>query len=187
MSVSALRPADNQIYYGEIGRGRWEGTFTFRLTSWPIFRRARLGVKNRFLILSMATVQRLFGASRMTSRIWLEEKEKHASLGLVHNAIRLTKWHIPIYVLDETYTLDLDGHGVVVEARERFGPFPFLFRVKKRYPATIHPPGTSSTYWMPLLGADWIATYQVREDGHQLEGRTVCDFAEATETIRKLA
>jgi hypothetical protein len=185
MSVSAIRPADSQIYYGEIGRGCWEGAFTFRLTSWPIFMRARLGVKNRFLILSMATVQSLFGASRMTSTIWVDDKQE--SLGFVHNAIRLTKWHIPIYVLDETYTLDLDGHSVVVEARERFGPFPFLFRVKKRYPATIHPPGTSSTYLMPLLGADWIATYHVREEGHQLEGRTVCDFAEATETIRKLA
>jgi hypothetical protein len=185
MRVSAISPADSQIYYGEVGRGRWEGTFTFRLTSWPIFRRARLGVKNRFLILSMATVQRLFGASRMTSKIWLEEK--HESLGFVHNAIRLTKWHIPIYVVEETYTLDLDGNSVVVEARERFGPVPFLFRVKKRYPATIHPPGTSSTYWIPLLGADWIATYHVREDRRNLEGKIVCDFAEATETIRKLA
>ena len=73
-----------------------------------------------------------------------------------------------------------------MHAHERFGPIPFLLRHEKRHPATIHADGMSSTYYIPLLGADWIANYTVHADRTHIDGLLTCSWAEATETIRKL-
>jgi hypothetical protein len=75
---------------------------------------------------------------------------------------------------------------VAVHAHERFGPIPFLLRNEKRHSAAIHADGLSSTYYIPLLGAAWVANYVVHPDRTQIDGVLTCDWARATETIDKL-
>ena len=72
-----------------------------------------------------------------------------------------------------------------MHAHERFGPVPFLFRNEKRHPAVIHADGMSSTYYIPLLGADWVASYTVHADRRHIDGVLTCVWAQATETIHK--
>jgi len=92
-----------------------------------------------------------------------------------------------LYILRESYTLDAGGSAVAVHARERFGPVPFLLRTEKRHPAEIHAGGMSSTYAIPLLGADWIAHYEVADDRRHIDGRLTCAWGEALEVIDKVS
>jgi hypothetical protein len=131
--------ADNQTYYFTVGQGVWRGHFSFRLTDSHALRRDRIGLKTRLLARGMQFVQRLLGDSRLDS----------------------------LYLLNEQYTLNSDGRGVVVNAQERFGPIPFL----------------SSTYWMPLLGTDWTAEYTVARSRGEIAGVLRCPWAECTESM----
>jgi hypothetical protein len=80
-----------------------------------------------------------------------------------------------------------DGTGVTVVADERFGPVPGVMGRKFTYPAEIHPSGLGSTYHMPLLGSPWTATYTVGADRKSLAGELVCDWAQATESARRVS
>ena len=176
--------ADNQTYYFTVARGTWEGEFRFRIISWPRFRADRIGLRNRFLVYGMAAMQKLFGAARIDSRI--EASPDEGSFGVARNRVRIWKFGVTLYLLEEAYHLNEDGSNVQVRARERFGPIPFLLRTTKEHLAIIHTDGMSSTYYIPLLGTDWTADYTVHADLRHIDGRLACEWAEAAETIQKV-
>jgi hypothetical protein len=175
---------DNQIYYFEIGRGRWRGAFSFRISDRAAFDAAPISTKDRLLARGMELAHRLTGDARIDSTVWARPDDGVA--GLAGNTVRISRFGITLYLLKETYTLDPDGHDVAVHAHERFGPIPFLLRNEKRHPAVIHADGMSSTYYIPLLGADWTANYTVHADRAHIDGLLTCAWGEATETIHKL-
>jgi hypothetical protein len=181
---SPLALLDNQTYYAEIGRGRWRGAFSFRISDRAAFDRAPLSTKDRLLTRGMELAHRLTGDSRIDSTVWADIGEGTA--GIAGNTVRISRFGITLYLLKETYTLDPGGHDVAVHAHERFGPIPFLLRHEKRHPATIHAGGMSSTYYIPLLGAEWIANYTVHADRTHIDGLLTSPWAQATETIHKL-
>jgi hypothetical protein len=174
---------DSRVYYFEIGQGKWHGKFVFRVTSWSHLRAAPIGFTNRMLVVGMALFSRLAGTANISSEIVGHLDQGKA--GVAYNRFRLHRFGLILYRLDESYTLDPNGRDVQVDARERFGPLPFLFRNSKRHPAVIHHGGLSSTYYMPLLGADWTANYSVRQDQRHISGRLSCLWAEAEETMDK--
>jgi hypothetical protein len=176
---------DSQTYYFQIGRGRWRGAFSFRIVDRAAFRAAPLTLKQRLLARGMALVHRLTGDSRIDSDVWARPEEGAA--GIAGNTVRISRFGITLYLLRETYTLAENGSDVAVHAHERFGPVPFLLRNEKRHPAAIHADGMSSTYFIPLVGADWIASYTVHPDHANIDGVLTCPWARATETIHKLA
>jgi hypothetical protein len=178
------RATDNQTYYFAIGQGVWRGRFTYRLTDRNALKRDRIGLKNRLLARGMAFVQRMFGDSRLDSVIRASPDE--GDFGVARNVVRISRFRITLYLLKEQYTLDRDGRGVVVNARERFGPIPFLFRNRKEHPAEIHAGGTSSTYHMPLLGTAWTADYEVTPARDEIAGVLRCPWAECNERMAKL-
>jgi hypothetical protein len=175
---------DSQAYYSRIGRGRWRGAFAFRITDRDAFRAASLTLKDRLLATAMAFTQRLTGDARIDSDVWA--RPDGGAAGLAGNTVRISRFGITLYLLRETYTLAANGTDVAVHAHERFGPIPFLLRNEKRHPAAIHADGMSSTYYIPLLGADWIANYTVHPDRTHIDGLLSCPWAQATETIHKL-
>jgi hypothetical protein len=175
--------ADNQTYYFTVGQGVWRGHFSFRLIDREALRRDRIGLKNRLLARGMQLVQRLLGDSRLDSEIWASPDE--GDFGVARNRVRISRFRITLYLLNEQYTLNSDGKGVVVNAQERFGPIPFLLRNRKEHPAEIHAEGLSSTYWMPLLGTDWTAEYTVAPSRHEIGGVLRCSWAECTESMAK--
>jgi hypothetical protein len=181
--VTAL--LDSQRYYFETGRGRWRGAFAFRITDRAAFRAAPLSFKERLLARAMELTQRLTRDARIDSDVWSRPDEGVA--GVAGNTVRISRFGLTLYLLRETYTLAANGADVAVHAHERFGPVPFLLRNEKRHGAVIHAEGMSSTYYIPLLGADWIATYRVHSDVRHIDGVLRCNWAEATETIHKLA
>lgn len=183
MISQPARLADNQTYYFTIGQGVWRGRFSFRLTDRDALRRDPIGLRHRLLARGMQLVQRLLGDSRLDSEIWASPDE--GDFGVARNRLRISRFRITLYLLNEQYTLDRDGKGVVVDARERFGPIPFLFRNTKQHPAEIHEAGLSSTYWMPLLGTDWTADYTVAPGRREIAGLLRCPWAECTETMAK--
>ena len=183
MATAESKLSDSQTYYFDIGRGRWRGRFGFRFTDRPAFRAASLGLKNRLLLDGMGLLHQLLGDSRIDSEIWSHPEDGVA--GVAGNTVRISHFGVTLYLLRETYTLDGNGSDVAVHAHERFGPIPFLFRNEKRHPAVIHADGMTSTYYIPLLGADWVAEYTVAEDRRHIDGRLTCAWAEATEIIHK--
>jgi hypothetical protein len=184
-AMSLEQARDSSVYYDVIGRGKWRGRFSFRVVSWPLFRAAKLGFRNRLLVVGMALVSRLFGRARIDSDVWSQPELGVA--GIAGNTVRISRFGVTLYLLRETYTLDPDGSGVRVHAHERFGPIPFLLRVEKRHPATIHRDGMGSTYLIPLLGADWTADYTIADDRRHIDGRLSCAWGEALEVIDKVA
>jgi hypothetical protein len=172
--------SDSQVYYFEIGHGVWRGEFDFRITDHAAFKRAALTFKERLLLRGM----QLMTPGRIDSKLW-DDPARDAA-GVAGNTVRISKFGVTVYLLKETYTLDPNGSDVAVHAHERFGPIPFLFRNEKRHPAVIHADGMSSTYYIPLLGADWVAKYTVHPDRRHIDGVLTCDFAEAHEIIHKL-
>jgi hypothetical protein len=184
MATAAPELLDSQVYYFRIGRGRWRGTFGFCITDRSAFRHAALTLKERWLARTMALTQRLSADARIDSDVWARPQDGVA--GVAGNTVRISRFGITLYLLRETYTLDANGTDVAVHCHERFGPIPFILRNEKSHSAVIHADGMSSTYYIPLLGADWVAEYAVHADRTHIDGVLTCPWARATETIQKL-
>jgi hypothetical protein len=183
-AAPARSRAANQVYYFDVGSGVWTGVFTFRMTDWGTFWRDPIGVRHRMLTLGMALFQAVFGASRIDSEIVAALGE--GSFGVARNVVRIHKFGLTLYLLRERYTLDANGTDVRVDADERFGPVPFLFRTQKQHPARIGDGGMSSVYEMPLLGTPWTARYTVHPDRNHIDGNLTCAWAESVETIHRV-
>jgi hypothetical protein len=184
MSEDAGRRQANYIYYFVVGLGDWKGIFEFRLTSWSRFRAQSVGWKNRFLALSLIVIFKLIGSAPITSHL---EGDPHAGqAGVVANRVRISKLGMTLYLLNEHYYLDPDGRLIHVEARERFGPIPFLFNHRKEHPAEATENGRCAVYYIPLLGSEWTATYHVSDDRRHIYSTMVGDWGEGHEIIHKL-
>lgn len=171
----------SSVYYFEIGRGDWTGTFSFKVTSWRAFWNDSISLVNRFLALSMAFTTVLLGKGYIVSR--LEAYPERGDAGVATNDVRITKLGLTIYRLQEEYVLNPDGRQVEVRSRERFGPIPFLFNVRKQHPAEILDAGMRAIYYIPLLGSDWVANYTVRSDRDHIDSVMTCPWGEAQEVI----
>jgi hypothetical protein len=189
MGSSATREESNspgspqtpsQVYYLDIGTGDWLGWFRFRITSWRGFRSANLGLEDRLLVIGMHVLASLFGRARITSTLAPSPPDSES---VVANAVRIVKFGIRLYTLNEVYQLQADGHQVDVRSKERFGPIPFLFNRSKEHPAEILDDGMHSIYYIPLLGAQWIARYTVRADHQHIDSVMTCSWGEAHENI----
>jgi hypothetical protein len=175
---------DSHVYYFDVGRGRWAGDFTFRVTDWPRLRRASIGTTNLFLVAGMHTILRVFGKARLESEVTGDPDEGPA--GVANNIVKITKLGIPLYLLHERYDLDPNGTDVSVVSQERFGPIPFLFNVRKMCSARIKAGGRGAVYQIPLLGDDWVADYSVRPDGNHINARLQCPWSSAEEVIDRI-
>lgn len=175
----------NHRYYFDTGVGYWIGTFSFAVTDWQGFLKDTLGLVDRLLVLSMALLMRLSGDARITS--FLEGFPDEKPAGVVTNTVRITKWGVTLYLLHERYLMHPDGRGVTVDSKERFGPVPFLFSVTKAHAAEVVDNGTHATYYMPLLGTDWVGEYHVAATGDRIRSTLTCDWAEATEDITRVS
>jgi hypothetical protein len=177
-------PPANQVYYLRVGQGVWSGRFTFALTDRAAFHSDRIGLVNRFLALCFIVCMRLVGWGAITSA--LHQVHDGAPGVRVRNHVRIHRFGVTLYVLDETYTLSSDGTGVTVDASERFGPVPFLFRNRKHHTAQVLDGGMRAVYSLPLLGATWIADYHVRDGLRHIDSTLTSAWAEAHERIDKV-
>lgn len=174
----------NRSYYLETGMGDWAGAFTFQITDWKGFRKDKIGIKNRFLVLMMALLSGVFGKSSITSR--LEKGPDESGRSVATNEVRIKKFGLTLYLLLERYILHPDCRQVLVQSKERFGPLSFLFNVEKEHPAEVLEEGRHAIYYMPLLGTDWVGSYKVREDSNHIDSILTCPWAEATEKIDRV-
>ena len=132
----------------------------------------------------MLVFQKLFGKSKINSEILIYPAK--AEFGTAKNVVRIHRFGLTLYLLEEEYFLNRNGKDVKVVAEDRFGPIPFLFTKKKEYPAEIYEGGLRSTYWMPLLGTEWLCQYIVQEGSNNIEGKLTCDWAESSEIIHRV-
>lgn len=176
--------APNHVYYFDIGTGTWHGKATFRVTSWRGLMRSRIGLTYKLLATAMHTVERLTGAPRQSSTI--VPKPDEGEFGVADNVVRISKFGATLYLLKERYVLDSNGTGVVVHGNERLGPVPGLLTRTFDYSAEIRDEGMAATYQMPLLGAPWVANYQVAADRQSLFAELLCDWGRATEETRRV-
>ena len=175
---------DSHLYYFHVGEGWWRGEFSFKVHDPAAMRRDTIGLKNRLLVFAMLLGQRLFGRSKISSKV--EAFPDWGANGVATNVVRITKFGVTLYLLKEQYVLDPDGSSVFVHSRERFGPVPFLFRLRKRHPARIHDHGQGATYLdMPLLGTIWQGRYEVDSEGNDIDATLECEWASASEVISR--
>jgi hypothetical protein len=177
--------AANYIYYFQVGVGHWTGTFDFALTDRTAFAAAELGMTNRLLAISMHCLIRLFGKAAIQSHITGQPNEGVA--GVARNLVIIRKFGITLYRLQEHYILQPNGRDVWVKSQERFGPIPFLLNNRKQHPAEILDHGMASVYYIPLLGAQWIGRYTVRQDCNHIESTLTCPWAVAHEVIDRVS
>lgn len=171
----------NRTYYFEIGPGQWQGSFGFHVTDWRRFLGSSIGIVDRLLVVAMVLTIRLFGHATITSAV--ESSPDRGEAGVATNDIRITKFGIPLYTLEEEYRLDPNCRDATVVSEERFGPIPGLLESHKAYPAEITS-GPEATYRMPLLGADWTGHYEPA--GDCIEAELTCEWATATELIHRV-
>jgi len=150
-----------------------------------VFWKERIGIRNRFLVIAMFLFQKATGASVISSNM-IAHPEK-GSFGVATNTVRIHRLGLTLYLLNEEYALDPNGSSVNVRSSDHFGPIPFLFRESMEYPAVIHAGGMSSTYYMPLLGMNWVCNYAVQSDRNHVDAVLQCAWAEAHELIHRLA
>ncbi|MFI8763480.1 hypothetical protein ACIGN6_00905 [Streptomyces sp. NPDC053792] len=177
--------APNRVYYFDIGTGTWHGKATFRVTSWRRLMRSRIGLANKLLATTMHTIELLTGAPRQSSTIVAKPDE--GEFGQADNVVRMSKFGVTLYLLEEQYVLDSNGTGVTVHANERLGPVPGLLTRTFTYSAEIRDEGMAATYHMPLLETPWTADYQVAPDRQSLFAELVCDWGRATEETRRIS
>jgi hypothetical protein len=159
---------DNQIYYFEVGKGDWSGKFSFAIKDWKGFRKSRMTFKYKCLVIIMNVVNKVFGQSKIKSTITAtSEMEKS---GIANNDYHVSKFGLTVFYSNEDYVLNMNGSDVIVKPKERFGPIPFLFRENDEYTAQIHADGMSSTYFIKLLGDNWIGIYTVAPDKKHVKG-----------------
>lgn len=176
---------NNEIYYYEVGKGEWTGEFWFGVTNWSEFWKSKIRFSNRFLILAMALTIKLLKRGYIHSRI--SAFPDAGAAGIASNSYLVYRLGLTLFLSNEDYILDPNGSNVVVKAKERFGPIPFLFHDYVEYPATIHEGGMSSTYYLPMLDSRWVAQYQVREDRNQVFGVLECNWGRAEEIMNRKA
>jgi len=179
-----LSVAPNQVYYFEIGKGQWTGKFGFYVTDWKAFWADKIGIKNRFLVFCLVSFVRVFGKPTIDSEV--EAFPDKGTFGVATNKIRIHKGWLTVWTSTEEYVLDPNGTGVEVKAHERYGPIPFLFREDVTYSATIHPPGTSSTYIQPAVGTTFESSYQAAEDHDHVQAEIKGRWAQASEVIHRV-
>ncbi|MEK6478733.1 hypothetical protein WJR50_14400 [Catalinimonas sp. 4WD22] len=173
----------NQIYYFKVGKGKWTGKFEFRLTDKDRLTQEKVGLINNLLVQAMLLFQKLLGKARIDSEIKIYPDKYE--IGSAFNVVRIHKYGLTLYLLREEYILDPNGKDVVVNANDRFGPFPFLLNKQKSYPAEILDEGLQSRYYMPLLGSTWVCEYSVKDHDH-VDGLLKCKWGESIETIHRL-
>ena len=183
MHPASIPATNNQIYYFQIGAGEWEGSFSLLVNNWRAFWVDHIGIRNRFLVIAMFLFQKITGAAAISSNMLAHPEQ--GRFGVATNAIRIHKWELTLYFLDEEYDLDPNGSGVQVRSHDHFGPFSFFFRDSMEYPAVIHAGGMSSTYYMPLLGTNWVCNYTVEPDRNHVDAVLQCSWAQAHEIIHR--
>ena len=77
---------DNHIYYFEIGKGKWQGHFSFVMRDWSAFWKDSIEVKNRFLVFSMLIFPKILGQPKITSKV--RTYPKRGSFGVAVNRVR---------------------------------------------------------------------------------------------------
>jgi hypothetical protein len=170
----------NQVYYFTVGRGRWGGTFDFRITDRQAYRKARIGLLNRLLISALRLVIGLLGPLAISSEITVDPAQGPAGTGW--NLYALTKWGVTLCVFKDIYRLDADGERVAVTTDLRYGPVPGILTNHITYSARIFDGGFRSQYeGLQLLGTRWDAAYEVTPDKNHVAGSLICEWAEATE------
>lgn len=170
-------------YYFEVGPGRWEGTFDFRVTDWRAFLGASVGVVDRLLVVAMAATVALLGAATITSRV--EAHPDRGEAGVATNDIRVTKLGLPLYTLAEEYRLAGNCRDVTVVVEERFGPIPGVLENGKEHPAAVAP-GPQTVYDVPLLGVDWSGRVEPAADRDRIAGEFTCRWAVVNEELGRV-
>jgi hypothetical protein len=89
-------PGNNEIYYFEIGRGEWTGEFSFEVTGWRKFWKAKISFSRRFLTLAMALAIKLFKKAAIHSTI--TTFPERGAAGVASNSYRLYRFGITLYL-----------------------------------------------------------------------------------------
>ena len=148
---------DNEVYYYEIGEGRWSGTFHFRITDWSRFSAAELGPRDRLLAVMLDFVERLPGRAKMRGEILCDPVEGD---GVARVEVSVLRFGLEIYRLRGHYALDGNGRDVDIHIQHRYGPagMPWF---QKRASAEIVDGGRTGTYHMRLVGQPFVGVYRV--------------------------
>lgn len=174
------RVVDSETYYYEIGEGRWQGQFRFRITDWGGFFGAQLGLRHRALAVGLDTLGRLPGQAQMRAEILCDPLEGEAGVARVEVSVH--RFGLEVYRLRGHYALQPDGHGVHIHIVHRYGP-PGMAWYEKPAKAHISDNGMTATYQMRLVGHPFEGQYRVQPSRRHLKALYACDWAHSEEEM----
>lgn len=173
---------DNQVYYYDVGEGRWAGRFEFRITDWGAFGAAGLGPRDRLLAVALDLAGRLPGQADMQAEILCDPDEGD---GVARVEVSVRRFGLEIYRLRGHYALDPDGHGVDIHIQHRYGPagLPWF---SKRASARIEDGGYTGRYFMRLLGQPFEGVYRVKGDMTHLAAEYRSEWSVCAEVMDRV-
>lgn len=175
--------APNQVYYFDIGEGRWEGQLDFRITDFAGFRSSDLTPLNKLLAGVLHLAGKLPGRAVMKGEIRCDPGE--GPLGTARVEVAVRRFGIEVFRLRGYYGLEEDGAGVDIVAWERFGPHRLSAALTARGSATIEDGGRRAIYEMPIFGKQWEGDYEVDEDLRTLRAKYDSGWAVAREVMHR--
>ncbi|MCB9647939.1 MAG: hypothetical protein H6730_15220 [Deltaproteobacteria bacterium] len=177
--MPALR--DSQVYYFELGEGRWEGKLSFTILDVRGFLRAKISPREKALAVLLHALGRLPGKTVMRAEILGAPDEGD---GVARVEVSVYRFGMEVSRLRGHYALDEGGHGVRIHITQRYGPhgFPWEDRPGR---AVISHAGRRAQYDMKLLGEDFEGHYLVAEDRLHLDARYASAWAEVEEVMTR--
>lgn len=174
----------NKVYYYELGEGRWQGEFRFRVTDWRKLLSRRPSAQDAFLIALLHAVDRLPGKAVMHGEIACDPNE--GDDGVARVDVSVDRFGLEIYRLRGYYALQADGIGVKIKIYQRFGPHGSWLESEKLATAEILEDGFLGVYYMPILGDDWVGRYRLDESRTKLTAQYDCDWGITEERMERL-
>jgi hypothetical protein len=171
----------NEVYYYEVGEGRWNGKFSFRVDEWRGFFAANLGLQDRLLGVLLHVVGLLPGDAIMYGEIACDPHEGDSGVARVD--VSVERFGLEIYRLRGHYALVDDGVGVGIRIYQRFGPYGSPLENEKDATAEILEGGYLGVYYMKILGEDWVGKYRLNPNHRRLEAEYKCEWGTTIEIM----
>lgn len=137
----------NLIYFNR-NAGEWNWAAHLEIKSWVEFQKSPLSIFNKLRVMGLVLAQMMLGHFQMWTKVEFGEDQSE-----VRHSTRIKKWGLSWYRSEKIFTLDPDGHGILLQGSEYFWPALFRPAPFKSQEGIVDSSATKATYQMPFLGS----------------------------------
>jgi hypothetical protein len=174
--------SNGQRYYESV-TGRWRGHIDFALTDRQALLRSRLRLVDKFNLIAMTWLVRLFG--RLTIETSVRILTETGGTGVLHTT-RITKWALPLFISEERIDLDDGGNTATIRLVMRTAPLLWSRRVSPPGTVALDTDGCGARYRFEWLGADMEQHGRVSDDHNTVTLEQTTAFSTSRQVLARL-